>query len=49
MYKRYRERRRRRHGSEDRGRSIWTKPSAQIAILLGAVLIISILLSTAGR
>lgn len=49
MYKRYRERRRRRYRSEDRGRSIWTKPSAQIAILLGAALIVYILLSTTGR
>jgi len=49
MYKRYRERRRRRYRSESRGRSIWTKPSAQIAILLGAALIVYIILSTAGR
>lgn len=49
MYKRYRERRRRRYGSEYRSRSIWTRPSAQIAILLGAALIIYIILSSAGR
>jgi hypothetical protein len=49
MYKRYRERRRRRYGSEYRGRSIWTRPSAQITIVLAAVLIIYIILTTAGR
>ena len=49
MYRRYRERRRRRYGSEYRGRSIWTRPSSQLAILLGAALIIYIILSNGGR
>ena len=48
MSKRYRERRRRRYGSEYRGRSVWLRPSVQITILLAAALIVFIILSS-GR
>jgi len=47
MYRRYRERRRRRNRPEYRRRSVLTRPSVQIAILLVAALIIFILLSSA--
>lgn len=46
MYKRYRERRRRRNGSENRSRSVWTRPSVQLTIVLIAALIVFIILST---
>jgi di/tricarboxylate transporter len=49
MYRRYRERRRRRYGSEYRGRSAWMRPSVQLTIVLIALLIGYILLSSGGR
>ena len=48
MYRRYRERRRRRR-SEYRPRSVFLRPSVQIAIVLVAALIVFILLSSGGR
>jgi hypothetical protein len=47
MYRRYRERRRRRNRTEYRPRSVLTRPSVQITILVVAALIIFILLSSA--
>jgi len=47
MYRRYRERRRRRNRPEYRRRSVLTRPSVQITILLVTALIIFILLSSA--
>jgi len=49
MYRRYRERRRRRNRPEYRRRSVLTRPSVQIAILLVAALIIFILLQSGAR
>jgi len=52
MYKRYRERRRRRH-YEDRPRrgftSLFRSPSAQILVLLIVALVIYLILQSAGR
>jgi cell division septal protein FtsQ len=47
MYRRYREGRRRRNRAEYRRRSVLTRPSVQITILLVTALIIFILLSSA--
>jgi hypothetical protein len=49
MYRRYRERRRRRNRPEYRRRSVLTRPSVQITILLVAALIIFILLQSGAR
>ncbi|HEX6269961.1 MAG TPA: hypothetical protein VFZ43_06985 [Anaerolineales bacterium] len=49
MYRRYRERRRRRNRIEDHRRSVLTRPSVQITILLITALIVFILLQSAGR
>lgn len=49
MYRRYRERRRRRNRTEHRRRSVLTRPSVQIAILLVAALVIFILLQSGVR
>lgn len=49
MYRRYRERRRRRNRTEYRRRTVLTRPSVQITILLVTALIIFILLQSAGR
>jgi len=48
MYRRYRERRRR-NRTEYRRRSVLTRPSVQITILLVAALIIFILLQSGAR
>jgi hypothetical protein len=54
MYRKYRERRRRRRNYEDRPRrnfftSMFRTPSAQIAVLLVVALIIFLILQSAGR
>jgi len=49
MYRRNRERRRRRNRPEYRRRSVLTRPSVQITILLVAALIIFILLQSGAR
>jgi len=49
MYKRFRERRRRRNRTEYRRRSVLTRPSVQITILLVTALIIFILLQSGAR
>jgi len=49
MYKRYRERRRRRYGSDYHGRSSWMRPGVQIMILLIVALIVFVILSSGGR
>lgn len=54
MYRRYKERRQRRrtrenHTREYRRRSVMTRPSVQIGILLLTALIVYILLQSAGR
>jgi hypothetical protein len=49
MYRRYRERRRRRNRTEYRRRSALTRPSVQITILLVTALIIFIILQSGGR
>jgi cell division septal protein FtsQ len=49
MYRRYRERRRRRNRTEYRRRSVLTRPAVQIAILLVTALIIFILLQSGAR
>jgi hypothetical protein len=49
MYRRSRERRRRRNRTEYSRRSLLTRPSVQITILLVAALIIMILLQSAAR
>jgi len=49
MYRRYKERRQRRRTREYRPRSVMTRPSVQIGILLVTALIVYILLQSAGR
>jgi cell division septal protein FtsQ len=49
MYRRYRERRRRRNRTEYRRRSVLTRPAVQITILLVTALIIFIILQSAAR
>ena len=49
MYRRYRERRRRRGPAEYRRRSIFMRPQMQIAILLITALVIYLILQSAGR
>jgi len=49
MYRRYRERRRRRNRTEYRHRSVLTRPSVQITILIITALIIFIILQSAAR
>ena len=48
MYRRYRERRRRRTPAEYRRRSVFTRPSVQIAILLITALVIYLILQSGG-
>ncbi|HLF75524.1 MAG TPA: hypothetical protein VI524_14300 [Anaerolineales bacterium] len=49
MYRRYREYRRRRPRTEYRRRTLLTRPSVQITILLIAALVILIILQSGGR
>jgi len=49
MYKRYRERRRRRSGTEYRSRLPLMRPAVQIIVLLIVALIVFIILSSGGR
>jgi hypothetical protein len=52
MYRRYREYRQRRHrrtNSEYRRRSIWTRPSVQITIVLVTALVIYIILQSSAK
>lgn len=49
MYRRYRERRRRRNHTEYRRRTVFMRPSVQITIVLIAALIVFIILQSGGR
>lgn len=49
MYRRYKERRRRRSPNEYRRRSVFMRPPVQISILLITALVIYLILQSGGR